>query len=61
MSDTTGREPYRPTDADRRYCDLLDLLEFVAGEEWELVHELDDLVGKRLAEAEDRGAQGCER
>ncbi len=61
MSDARTPEPYRPTDADRRYMGLLDLLEIVIGEEWELVHELDDLVGRRLVEAEDRGARGCER
>ncbi len=56
MDDPT-REPYRPTEADRRYGGLLDLLSIVAGEEWGLVHELDDVVGARLVEAEDRGAR----
>jgi hypothetical protein len=55
------REPYRQTEADRRYRDLLDLLGVVVGEEWGLVCEFDDIVGRRLVEAEDRGARGCER
>lgn len=57
----SGHQPYRETDADRRYSGLLHLLGVVFGEEWDLAAELDALVGRRLAEAEDRGAQGCER